>query len=234
MIKVRKNVVVVIALAVIVIAGSLGMWAGDGGPMDAVSCITGIINEEEDMDTPKIAITFDDGPHPYYTEQLLDGLKERGAKATFFVMGKQAEAYPELVLRMYEEGHLVGNHTYSHIQLGNNNREIFKAELVRTNEVLLDITGEEPQYVRPPYGSWDKNFETELTMIPVLWTIDPMDWCSSDVKGIVSRVTKKAEENAVILMHDEYESSVTAALSIVDILQKQGYEFVTVDEIMFD
>ncbi len=234
MIKVRKNVVVVIALAVIVIAGSLGMWAGDGGPMDAVSCITGIINEEEDMDTPKIAITFDDGPHPYYTEQLLDGLKERGAKATFFVMGKQAEAYPELVLRMYEEGHLVGNHTYSHIQLGNNNREIFKAELVRTNEVLLDITGEEPQYVRPPYGSWDKNFETELTMIPVLWTIDPMDWCSSDVKGIVSRVTKKAEENAVILMHDEYESSVTAALAIVDILQKQGYEFVTVDEIMFD
>lgn len=234
MIKVRKNVVVVIALAVIVIAGSLGMWAGDGGPMDAVSCITGIINEEEDMDTPKIAITFDDGPHPYYTEQLLDGLKERGAKATFFVMGKQAEAYPELILRMYEEGHLVGNHTYSHIQLGNNNREIFKAELVRTNEVLLDITGEEPQYVRPPYGSWDKNFETELTMIPVLWTIDPMDWCSSDVKGIVSRVTKKAEENAVILMHDEYESSVTAALAIVDILQKQGYEFVTVDEIMFD
>ena len=232
MIKVRKNVVVVIALAVIVIAGSLGMWAGDGGPMDAVLCITGVINEEEDMDTPKIAITFDDGPHPYYTEQLLDGLKERGVKATFFVMGKQAEAYPELVLRMYEEGHLVGNHTYSHIQLGNNNREIFKAELVRTNEVLLDITGEEPQYVRPPYGSWDKSFETELTMIPVLWTIDPMDWCSSDVKGIVSRVTKKAEENAVILMHDEYESSVTAALSIVDILQKQGYEFVTVDEIM--
>ena len=234
MIKVRKNVVVVIALAVIVIAGSLGMWAGDGGPMDAVLCITGVINEEEDMDTPKIAITFDDGPHPYYTEQLLDGLKERGVKATFFVMGKQAEAYPELVLRMYEEGHLVGNHTYSHIPLGNNNREIFKAELVRTNEVLLDITGEEPQYVRPPYGSWDKSFETELTMIPVLWTIDPMDWCSSDVKGIVSRVTKKAEENAVILMHDEYESSVTAALSIVDILQKQGYEFVTVDEIMFD
>ncbi len=234
MIKVRKNVVVVIALAVIVIAGSLGMWAGDGGPMDAVLCITGVINEEEDMDTPKIAITFDDGPHPYYTEQLLDGLKERGVKATFFVMGKQAEAYPELVLRMYEEGHLVGNHTYSHIQLGNNNREIFKAELVRTNEVLLDITGEEPQYVRPPYGSWDKSFETELTMIPVLWTIDPMDWCSSDVKGIVSRVTKKAEENAVILMHDEYESSVTAALAIVDILQKQGYEFVTVDEIMFD
>ena len=191
--------------------------------------------KEETVDSPrKIALTFDDGPHPYYTQQLLDGLKERGARATFFVMGKQAEAYPELVLRMQEEGHLIGNHTYSHVQLNKKNRESFKEELVRTNELLLGITGEEPQYVRPPYGSWDKSFESELMMIPVLWTIDPMDWCSSDVNGIVRKVTKKAEDNAVILMHDEYKSSVTAALSIVDILQKQGYEFVTVDEILFD
>lgn len=203
--------------------------------MDAAAYITCVSNKEEGVDEPKkIALTFDDGPHPYYTEQLLNGLKERGAKATFFVMGKQAEAHPELVLRMQEEGHLIGNHTYSHIQLGKGNRETFKSELIKTNELLLGITGEEPQYVRPPYGSWDKSFESELTMIPVLWTIDPMDWCSSDVNGIVRKVTKKAEENAVILMHDEYKSSVTAALEIVDILQKQGYEFVTVDEILFD
>lgn len=203
--------------------------------VDATAYITCVSNKEEGVDKPKkIALTFDDGPHPYYTEQLLNGLKERGAKATFFVMGKQAEAHPELVLRMQEEGHLIGNHTYSHIQLGKGNRETFKSELIKTNELLLGITGEEPQYVRPPYGSWDKSFESELTMIPVLWTIDPMDWCSSDVNGIVRKVTKKAEENAVILMHDEYKSSVTAALEIVDILQKQGYEFVTVDEILFD
>ena len=186
------------------------------------------------MDGRKIAITFDDGPHPYYTEQLLDGLQERGAKATFFLMGKQAEAYPELVQRMQAEGHLIGNHTYSHLQLNKNNREAFKAELVKTNELLLEITGEETQYVRPPYGSWDKSFEKELTMLPVLWTIDPQDWCSSDVSGIVGKVTGKAKENAIILMHDEYKSSVTAALQIVDILQKEGYEFVTVDEVLFD
>lgn len=202
--------------------------------MGVVEYITCVMNKEEDMDGRKIAITFDDGPHPYYTEQLLDGLQERGAKATFFLMGKQAEAYPELVLRMQAEGHLIGNHTYSHMQLGKNNREKFKAELVKTNELLLEITGEETQYVRPPYGSWDKSIEEELTMIPVLWTIDPMDWCSSNVSGIVTKVTRKAKENAVILMHDEYKSSVTAALEIVDILQKEGYEFVTVDEILFD
>lgn len=186
------------------------------------------------MNNPKIAITFDDGPDPCYTEQLLDGLKERGAKASFFLMGKQAEAYPELVLRMQEEGHLIGNHTYSHIELTEDNRELFKAELIRTNELLLHLTGEEPQYVRPPYGSWDKAFERELEMIPVLWTIDPMDWSSSDVDAIVEKVVREAKENAVILMHDEYQSSVTSALAIVDILQKQGYEFVTVDEILFD
>ena len=166
MIKVRKDVVLLIALAVIVLAGSLGMREGGVEPLDAIQCVTGVIDEKEDVDTPKIAITFDDGPHPYYTEQLLDGLKERGAKATFFVMGKQAEVYPELVLRMHEEGHLVGNHTYSQRRL--------------------------------------------------------------------QKIPQKAKENAVILLHDEYESSVTAALEIVDILQKQGYEFVTVDEILFD
>lgn len=225
--------------AVIVLAGIL--FAGVFLPVrsgvfaDTAEYMACLLEKEETVDSPrKIALTFDDGPHPYYTQQLLDGLKERGARATFFVMGKQAEAYPELVLRMQEEGHLIGNHTYSHVQLNKKNRESFKEELVRTNELLLGITGEEPQYVRPPYGSWDKSFESELMMIPVLWTIDPMDWCSSDVNGIVRKVTKKAEDNAVILMHDEYKSSVTAALEIVDVLQKQGYEFVTVDEIMFD
>ncbi len=232
----RRKSAAVAVLTVVLFACVFGVTTHGERAVGALNDITDVINkEEETVDRPrKIAITFDDGPHPYYTEQLLDGLQERGAKASFFVMGKQAEAYPELVLRMQAEGHLIGNHTYSHMQLGKQNRESFKSELIRTNELLLKITGEEPQYVRPPYGSWDKSFESELMMIPVLWTIDPMDWCSSDVNGIVQKVTKKAEENAVILMHDEYKSSVTAALEIVDTLQKQGYEFVTVDEILFD
>lgn len=196
--------------------------------------ITCVINKEERMENRKIAITFDDGPDPVYTPQLLDGLKERGAKASFFLMGKQAEAHPELVRRMQEEGHLIGNHTYSHIQLTKKNREAFKAELKKTNELLTGITGEEVLFVRPPYGCWDKSLETELTMLPVLWNIDPLDWSSTNVSGIVKKVTDKAKENAVILMHDEYASSVTAALKIVDILQEEGYEFVTVDELILN
>ncbi len=182
----------------------------------------------------KIAITFDDGPHPSYTAQLLDGLKERGVVASFFVTGEHAELHPDIIKRMQEEGHLIGNHTYSHIQLTRKNREEFKEELIKTNEILKDITGEEVQYVRPPYGSWDKSFESELNMFPVLWTVDPLDWSSHNVGRITEKIVKKAGENDIILMHDYYDTSVTAALQAVDELLEEGYTFVTVEEILFD
>jgi peptidoglycan/xylan/chitin deacetylase (PgdA/CDA1 family) len=187
-----------------------------------------------DEGNKKIALTFDDGPHPYYTEQLLKGLKERNAKVTFFITGKNAESYPEIVKKIYEDEHLIGNHTYNHTQLTSKNRESFKEEIIKTNEVIKAVTGEDVIYVRPPYGSWNKEFEKELNMFPVLWTIDPLDWCSHDVSCIVKNVCAKAEENDIILMHDQYKTTVTAALKIVDELTEEGYEFVTVDELLFD
>ena len=187
-----------------------------------------------EKDSKKIALTFDDGPHPYYTEQLLKGLKERNVKVTFFITGQNVEAYPEIVKEIHEDGHLIGNHTYHHIQLTSQNAEAFKQEIVKTNEIIREVTGEDTIYIRPPYGSWDKEFEKELNMFPVLWTIDPLDWCSSDVSCIVRTVCAKAGENDIILMHDQYKTTVTAALEIVDELMKEGYEFVTVDELLFD
>ena len=198
------------------------------------SCDTKQIAEENKDDIKKIALTFDDGPHPKYTEQLLDGLKSRGVKATFFVTGEHASLHPDVIERMSEEGHLIGNHTYSHMQLRTGNREQFKEELIKTNQVIREITGEDVLYVRPPYGTWDKSFESELNMFPVLWTIDPLDWCSDNADRVADKVVKKAGENDIILMHDYYESSVTAALEVVDELQKEGYTFVTVEEILFD
>ena len=132
------------------------------------------------------------------------------------------------------EGHLIGNHIYSHMQLTKKNREKFKEELVKTNEVLLEITGVEVEYARLPYGSWDKSFEAELNMILVLWTIDTLDLCSSNVGCITDRVVKKAGEYEIILMHDYYDTSVTAALQVVDELLEEGYVFVTVEEILFE
>ena len=193
---------------------------------------SGVVSDA--VEPKKIALTFDDGPHPVYTKILLDGLAERGAKASFFVTGENAEKYPELILRMQKEGHLIGNHTYSHIQLTSNNREAFRQELISTNEVLKEITGAETIFVRPPYGSWDKGFEQELNMFPVLWNIDPLDWCSHNAECIAAKVVEKAGDGDIILMHDYYDTSVTAALEVVDVLQKRGFQFVTVEEILFD
>lgn len=195
-----------------------------------ITPVMGQINEGQ----KKIALTFDDGPHPYYTEQLLDGLKEREVRVTFFVTGEHASLYPDVIARMKEDGHVIGNHTYSHMQLNSGNREKFKDELVKTNKVIEAITGEEVIYVRPPYGSWDKKLEEELNMFPVLWTIDPLDWCSDNVDGITRKVVSKAKENDIILMHDYYPTTITAAFRIIDNLKEQGYEFVTVEEILFD
>lgn len=200
----------------------------------AESAAAGTKTAEKPLYRKSIALTFDDGPDPRYTPKLLDGLAERGAKASFFLTGENAENYPELVERMQKEGHLIGNHTYSHLQLTGNNREQFRDELVRTNGIIKEITGEEVVYVRPPYGSWDKSFEEELNMFPVLWNIDPLDWCTDNASNIVKRVLSRAKEDAIILMHDEYPSTVTAALQIVDALQGEGYTFVTVEEILFD
>lgn len=164
----------------------------------------------------------------------MDGLAKRGVTATFFVTGMNAEKYPDIIKRMYDEGHLIGNHTFYHTQLTRSNHEEFMDELVRTNEIISNITGEDVIYARPPYGSWDKSIEDELNMFPVLWTVDPLDWCSTNVANITYNVVSKAEENDIILMHDYYESTVTAALDIVDELLEEGYVFVTVDEILFD
>ena len=186
------------------------------------------------MSTKKIALTFDDGPHPTYTPMLLDGLKERGIHATFFLLGQSAQNYPDLVRRMQEEGHLIGNHTFYHTDLKNADAVMLNREVVKTNEVIEKITGETPQYIRPPFGSHDDNLEEMTGMLVVLWTVDPLDWCCEDAASIVRRVEENAQNNAIILMHDSYKSSVMAALTVVDELQKQGYEFVTVDEILFE
>ena len=120
------------------------------------------------------------------------------------------------------------------MQLTSSNAETFKKEIIETNEAIKEVTGEDTIYIRPPYGSWNKEFEKELNMFPVLWTIDPLDWCSSNVPCIVNTVCAKAGENDIILMHDQYKTTVTAALEIVDRLKAEGYEFVTVDELLFD
>lgn len=185
-------------------------------------------------EAPKIALTFDDGPSPVWTPVLLDGLKERGVKATFFLIGENAEQNPGIVKRMEEEGHLIGNHTYHHVELTKVSENEARAELADTSAVIAGITGKEPEYMRPPFGAWQRKLEQEIHMLPVLWTIDPLDWTTENQDEIVNKVVTEAEENDIILLHDCYKSSVEAGLRIVDILQEEGFVFVTVDELLLN
>ncbi len=184
------------------------------------------------LEKKKAALTFDDGPSIKYTPLLLEGLKERGVHATFFLMGKNIEGKEDLVKQMQEEGHLIGNHTYNHVELCKISKEAARTEIEATNQEIYDITGEYPMWFRPPYGEWQKNLDFYVTMFPVLWDIDTLDWKSQNVNSVLQIVKSEIEDGAVILMHDAYQSSVDAALQIVDLLTAQGYEFVTVDELV--
>lgn len=182
----------------------------------------------------RVALTFDDGPGGKTTEKLLDGLKERDVKATFFFIGESVEEYPELVKRISEEGHLIGNHTFSHVQLSTVNLSTAKDEIVKTNEVICSVTGSTPLYIRPPYGSYSEKLLAQINMTPVLWTVDPKDWDTDNAGNIVKYVVKNVRCGDIILLHDIYDSSVAAALEIVDELKAKGFIFVTVDQIILD
>ncbi len=188
----------------------------------------------QDLAKKKVALTFDDGPNALYTEGLLNGLKERGVRATFFLLGKAVEISPQLVEQMHADGHLIGNHSYEHVNLSSLNDEAAIAQVDMTNEAIYKITGEYPEYIRPPYGCWKSNLDYETTMIEVLWNVDPLDWKTDNAAAVVERVLSEVQENDIILLHDASESSVNAAFEIIDKLTAEGYVFVTVDELLFD
>lgn len=188
--------------------------------------------KEEAHEKPRIALTFDDGPHPRFTPQLLDGLAKRDVKVTFFLLGKNIEGREDIVKRISDEGHLIGNHTYSHVRLTSLRDSKACEEVTKTSEMVFEITGEYPTYVRPPFGAWKTGLDCEATMIPVMWTVDSYDWQVQNADKVFNKVIEDTEDGDIILMHDWYDTSVDAALRIVDYLIEQEYEFVTVDQLI--
>ncbi len=201
---------------------------GEIGQAD-VSAGTAIKGEKK-----KIALTFDDGPHPVYTEEMLELLDKYEVPATFFLLGTQVEQYGDVVKEIADDRHLIGNHTYHHVQITTLPKEKAYEEIQKTSELIEELTGNGTEYVRPPFGSWNEGLEEELNLIPVMWTIDTLDWTTANVEEIVNRVVKSAKENDIILMHDSYESTVQATERIIKLLEADGFEFVTVDEVIMD
>lgn len=179
-----------------------------------------------------VALTFDDGPSGRFTQQLLDGLALRGAKCTFLLCGYRMKQYPELTQRIFQEGHEIGYHGFSHDSMQQMSRRKIGQELMDSQALLPEDC--DPVFVRPPGGFVTDGIRqvAEVRNLAILsWSVDPKDWATKSVAAIEQSVLKTVKDGDVVLLHDMSASSVQAALDIVDELQRQGYRFVTASEL---
>ena len=177
------------------------------------------------------ALTFDDGPSEY-TDELLDGLAERGVSATFFVQGFKAEANPDVIYRMIEEGHQVANHSYNHPDMYTLSDEDAQAQFVQTDRILNRITGTfGAHYYRAPYGNSTETLRAMLNGPMFYWSLDSEDWLTRNEGMIRNKLITEMFDGAIVLLHDTVEGTVNATMDAIDHLQDQGYEFVTLKEL---
>jgi peptidoglycan/xylan/chitin deacetylase (PgdA/CDA1 family) len=182
-----------------------------------------------------IALTFDDGPHPGNTGRILDVLKKYQVWATFFVLGCNAELYPEPLLRAVDEGHEIENHSYDHKTKGKSTRQLISG-IDRTSRIIESMTGRRPSFFRPPEGRCPPEMKSALDFLgyePIYWTIDSEDWTGKASDEIVSAVLRAVRGNDVILFHDytcPNQNTMQALDLLIPALQSRGYRFVTLSE----
>lgn len=179
-----------------------------------------------------VALTFDDGPSGKYTRALLEGLYDRGAKATFLLCGYRIKDYPDIAQRIFDEGHEIGLHGYRHDSMKNMSRRQIAQELMDTQALLPE--GCRPAFLRPPGGLSSDAVQqvAQARGLAILhWSVDPHDWEIHSKASIEQAVLEQIHDGDIVLLHDMTNASVEAALNIVDELLKQDYEFVTVSEL---
>lgn len=187
--------------------------------------------------TNRIVLTFDDGPHPNATPHILKVLKKYNVRAVFFVLGLQVEKYPELVKMIHDDGHIIGNHTYSHKRLPDLSEEEIRTEIRRTGNLVASITGKKPTLLRPPYGIGVKNrtlqkIAAEEGLKFFLWTVDSRDWKNKNSKAILTSVEKqlgigkKNKVGGAVLLHDIYSTTANAIEYIIKSASSSDYVFI--------
>jgi peptidoglycan-N-acetylglucosamine deacetylase len=188
------------------------------------------------VDGPYIAMTFDDGPNPETTPRLLDILKQRNIKATFFLIGQNAERNPEIVKRILAEGHEIGNHSWTHPPLAKLSDDRVTEEITKTQNAIKTASGYTPDLLRPPYGSITPRqkewIENQFGLNVILWSVDPFDWKRPGVSVIQQRILAGAKPGAIILSHDIHKQTVDSMPATLDALAAKGYKFVTVSQLI--
>lgn len=188
------------------------------------------------VDGPYVAMTFDDGPSAKLTPKLLDLLAARHIKATFFLIGENAAENRAIVAREVREGHEVGNHSWSHPNLGKMSDDGVRGQLRKTDDAIRSATGEHPTLMRPPYGSISarqkKWINQEFGYKIVLWDVDPLDWRRPGPSVVCNRIVKNARAGSIILAHDIHPGTIEAMPCVLDQLGAKGFKFVTVSELI--
>ena len=197
----------------------------------AALCLPARAGGTQDCGAKLLAITFDDGPGKY-TGALLDGLAERGVHATFFVNGVNASGWPETLKRIVNEGHQLANHTYNHKNLNTCSAQTVAYEISAVQALITAAGGDENAYIRAPYGNANKTVKSVVTAPLIYWSVDPEDWKYRNAETVRSNIEAGVFDGAIILVHDIYKTSVDGALAAIDDLLAEGYEFVTVQDLL--
>lgn len=185
---------------------------------------------------PYVALTFDDGPHATNTPRLLDILRARNVKATFYVIGRSVDANPGILRRTVAEGHEIGNHTYTHPNLSKLSSAAVNAEITKCDDAIMRAAGIRPKTLRPPYGALLQNqrqmIQSTYGYPTIMWSVDPLDWKRPGPGVVTSRILSGTNNGAIILVHDLHASSVDAMPATIDSLLRKGYRFVTVSQLI--
>src|SRR4051812_22943524 len=188
------------------------------------------------VDGPYIALTFDDGPNATLTPKLLDLLAARHLKATFFVVGQNAADHPDILKRAVREGHEIGNHSWSHPNLGKMSDEAVRRELQKTDDAIAAAIGKRPALLRPPYGSitarQKKWIHEEFGYRIIIWDVDPLDWKRPGPSVVTARILKETHAGSIVLSHDIHPPTIEAMPATFDQLMKKGFKSVTVTELL--
>ena len=183
----------------------------------------------------RVALTFDDAPNPFYTDELLKILREKGVCATFFCMGNKCQLYPDLLVKILRDGHDVGNHSYSHPKLDTLPRDDWQEEILYTNRIIKRVLGYDCRLFRPPHGRYNDailDFVYSHGMTTCLWTLTTGDYLEPTPAALIKKVMAGTGPGGIILMHDGTDCTVQALAEIIDKLRAQGYEFVTMSEMI--
>lgn len=189
------------------------------------------VNTQVDPSKPMVALTFDDGPSRNNTVKILEALKQHGARATFFMVGYNIEGNEDIIKQMAEQGCEPANHTANHGDLSKLDESGIHTEVDTVADKIKALTGQNNVLVRPPYGATSEVVMSTLTEPVILWSVDTEDWKTRNAQAVVSHIQNNVFDGCIILMHDIYPETADAAVQIIEWLDSQGYQMVTVSEL---